>query len=69
MKHVSGTKKLTLHKETLRRFTRELTEQQLAKVLGGDAADGGPMQIPRTTVEQYSYWDCLPDSYWICPNY
>jgi hypothetical protein len=42
-------KKLTLHKETLRRLTRELTERQLANVLGGSAGDGGAMYVPTDT--------------------
>ena len=43
MKRESKNKKLTLHKEILRRPIPELTAQQLAKVLGG--TDNGPGNV------------------------
>lgn len=61
MNRVGGTKKLTLHRETLRRFTRELTEQQLAKALGGDP-DCGPNQVKTNT----NITVTIDLSYWIC---
>lgn len=48
MKPLGGTKKLTLHKESLRRLTRELTEPQLVKVLGG--TDAGPNRQATNTL-------------------
>ena len=58
MNRSSPTKKLTLRKETLRRLTRELTEQQLAKVFGGSDADRGPNQVKTNTNFEtiISYW-------------
>jgi hypothetical protein len=49
MKREDGSKKLTLYKQTLRRYTRELTDQQLAKVLGGDS-DGGALKVPTNSI-------------------
>jgi hypothetical protein len=49
MNRSARTKKLTLHKESLRRLTRELAPQELTRVLGGSDGDsdhGGGMRVP-----------------------
>ena len=47
MNRSARTKKLTLHKESLRRLTRELREHDLARALGGsDQGGGGHVPIP-----------------------
>ena len=49
MNRSARTKKLTLHKESLRRLTRELREHELARALGGSDYGGG-MHVPIPTV-------------------
>lgn len=53
MNRVVRTHKLKLRRETVRRLTRTLTEQHLAKVLGGSEGDGGPalVSIPTSCTE------------------
>ena len=47
MNRSDRTKKLTLHRESLRRLTRELTAHELARALGGgDCDDGGGQHVP-----------------------
>jgi hypothetical protein len=41
MNRSARTKKLTLHKESLRRLTRELAPHELARALGGTDDSGG----------------------------
>jgi hypothetical protein len=53
-----GSKKLTLYKETLRRYTHELTEQQLAKVLGG-SGDGGSVHVCTDTTRTFCQPFCV----------
>ncbi|HEX3478926.1 MAG TPA: hypothetical protein VHT91_28080 [Kofleriaceae bacterium] len=48
MNRSARTKRLTLHKESLRRLTRELREHDLARVLGG-TDNGGGMHVPIPT--------------------
>jgi hypothetical protein len=45
MNHSARTKKLTLHRESLRRLTRELRAHELARALGG-TDDSGGMRVP-----------------------
>jgi hypothetical protein len=51
MNRAARTKKLTLHKEALRRLSHRLTEPQLARVLGGNDVDCGAMDVPIRTHE------------------
>jgi hypothetical protein len=41
MNRSARTKKLTLHKESLRRMTRELSPHELGRALGGTDDSGG----------------------------
>jgi hypothetical protein len=44
------TKKLTLHKESLRRLTRELAPHELTRALGGgESDDSGGMHVTIST--------------------
>lgn len=45
MNRSDRTKKLTLHRESLRRLTRELRPHELARALGG-TDHGGGMHVP-----------------------
>lgn len=55
MNRLARTKKLTLHKESVRRLTREIGPRELARALGGsDSDDGGGMHVPIVT-------HCWPD--------
>jgi len=58
MNRTGRKKKLTLHKEALRRLSFRLTEQQLANVLGGTEGDGGPMDVCTRTHGPSEYEVC-----------
>jgi hypothetical protein len=48
MNRSARTKKLTLHKESLRRLARELAPHELTRALGG-TDDGGGMHVTIST--------------------
>jgi hypothetical protein len=48
MNRSARTKKLTLHKESLRRMTRELSPHELGRALGG-SDDSGGMHVTSST--------------------
>ena len=50
MNRSARTRKLTLHRESLRRLNREIGPRELARALGGgDSDDGGAMHVPIVT--------------------
>lgn len=50
MNRSARTRKLTLHKESLRRLTRELAPRELARALGGGDVDAsGGMHVTIST--------------------
>lgn len=49
MNRSARTKKLTLHRESLRRLTRELAPHELARALGGSTDDSGGIHVTIST--------------------
>jgi hypothetical protein len=60
MNRSARTKKLTLHKESLRHLTRDLREHELARALGGSDYGGGMhIPIPTPTITE-TCWTVIP---------
>lgn len=60
MNRSARTKKLTLHRESLRRLTRELAPHELARALGGTDDSGGMhVIIPTVSDNLTDTCDCV----------